>query len=279
MTGATGFIGNYVIQELLATNCEVIATSSNQDKAKTAPWFPKVRYIPFDLQAFNASSNYYSFFEEPDALIHLAWEGLSSYKESFHEKENVSRQVALLTNLITNGLADVTVSGTCLEYGMKEGRLSEDMKAEPVNSYAVAKNELRKQLESFRSLRPFSLKWVRLFYMYGHGQGPESLISQLECALNNKDMSFEMSGGEQVRDFLPVEKVAEYMVSIALQKKVTGIINCCSGNPVMLRTFVENYLRERNKTISLNLGHYPYSQYEPMKFWGDTKKLKSILHI
>ena len=41
--------------------------------------------------------------------------------------------------------------------------------------------------------------------------------------------------------------------------------------------FVENYLKEQHKHIELNLGFYPYADYEPMCFWGDITKLKSIL--
>ena len=85
-----------------------------------------------------------------------------------------------------------------------------------------------------------------------------------------------MSGGEQVRDFLPVEKVAAYITSIALQNDVTGIINCCSGKPVKIKKLVEDFVRSRNKQIHLNLGFYPYPDYEPMSFWGDNTKLKKV---
>jgi dTDP-6-deoxy-L-talose 4-dehydrogenase (NAD+) len=57
---------------------------------------------------------------------------------------------------------------------------------------------------------------------------------------------------------------------------VQGIINCCSGTPVSVKTFVENYLKEKNRSIKLNLGYYPYTDYEPMYFWGDNSKLKLI---
>ena len=112
--------------------------------------------------------------------------------------------------------------------------------------------------------------------MYGQGQSVKSLISQLETALDNNEPQFNMSGGEQVRDFLPVEEVVANIVTIALQKKVQGIINCCSGKPVTVKNFVENYLIEKNKSIKLNLGYYPYTDYEPKKFWGDNSKLKLI---
>ena len=45
VTGATGFIGNYVIAELLKYNVEIVATSSNAEKAKQQSWFDKVKYI------------------------------------------------------------------------------------------------------------------------------------------------------------------------------------------------------------------------------------------
>jgi dTDP-6-deoxy-L-talose 4-dehydrogenase (NAD+) len=40
---------------------------------------------------------------------------------------------------------------------------------------------------------------------------------------------------------------------------------------------VENYLVKKQKNIHLNLGYYPYPDYEPMAFWGDDKKLKATL--
>jgi dTDP-6-deoxy-L-talose 4-dehydrogenase (NAD+) len=276
VTGATGFIGNYVVSELLKNNCQVIATSLNEEKAKTTAWFSQVTYIPFDLKKFDNSVNYFSFFGQPGAMIHLAWEGLPNYKDAFHYEENLPRHLAFLTNLINNGLINLSVTGTCFEYGMKEGCLREDMDCEPANPYAVAKNELCIQLQRLNTLLPFNFKWIRLFYMYGPGQSVKSLISQLETALENNEPQFNMSGGEQVRDFLPVEEVAANIVQIALQNKVQGIINCCSGNPVTVKAFVENYLKGKNKSITLNLGYYPYTDYEPMRFWGDNSKLKLI---
>ena len=276
VTGATGFIGNYVVKELLKNNCQVIATSLSEEKAKAASWFSQVKYIPFDLKNFDNSINYNLFFGQPDAVIHLAWEGLPNYKEAFHIQENLPRHLAFLTNLINNGLTKITVTGTCFEYGMKEGCLTEEMECEPTNHYAIAKNELRIQLQLLQSRFPFSFKWIRLFYMYGQGQSVKSLISQLETALENKEPVFNMSGGEQVRDFLPVEDVAENIVKITLQDKVQGIINCCSGKPITVKAFVENYLAKKNESIQLNLGYYPYTDYEPMNFWGDTNKLNLI---
>jgi nucleoside-diphosphate-sugar epimerase len=278
VTGATGFIGNYVVSDLLQQGFSVIASSGNEEKATRADWFSRSIFIPFDFKSFEPAVDYFEFFHRPDLMIHLAWEGLPNYKSSFHVEENLPFQKNFLANLVKNGLSDLTVTGTCLEYGMQEGRLKEDMPALPSNAYAIAKNELRKFLETFQQEYSFSLKWVRLFYLYGKGQNPNSLVSQLDEAIARGDKVFNMSGGEQVRDYLPVERVAEYLVKIALQDKVNGIINCCSGEPVSVKEFVKKYLNKINKDVSLNLGHYPYTDYEPMQFWGDNNKLKSILN-
>ena len=114
--------------------------------------------------------------------------------------------------------------------------------------------------------------------MYGKGQNEKSLISQLDKALEKEDKIFNMSGGEQLRDFLPVEKVAQNIINIATQNKVKGIINCCSGHPVSVKDFVQNYLQFKNKNIKLNLGYYPYPDFEPFKFWGNNEKLNKILN-
>jgi dTDP-6-deoxy-L-talose 4-dehydrogenase (NAD+) len=195
-----------------------------------------------------------------------------------HLDVNLPGQYAFLENLLANGLKDLTVTGTCFEYGMQEGELKESLPALPQNPYGIAKNELRKKLEYLKGQLQFNLKWVRLFYMYGPGQNPNSLLSQLENALAARDKVFNMSGGEQVRDFLPVEQVAAYIADIALQDRIQGIINCCSGLPVTVKAFVEDYLKKTNRSISLNLGHYPYADYEPMRFWGNTEKLNKIIN-
>jgi dTDP-6-deoxy-L-talose 4-dehydrogenase (NAD+) len=276
VTGATGFVGNYVTEVLLKEGYTVIASSAGAEKAAAASWYERVNYIPFNLDHFDNSVNYFHFFNQPDILIHLAWEGLPNYKADFHLTKNLPLQKAFVQNLAANGLRDITVTGTCFEYGMKEGCLSEEMDAEPANAYAIAKNALRMELEKITAIYHCSFKWIRLFYMFGKGQSPKSLISQLDKAIEAGDESFNMSGGEQVRDFLPVQEVAQNIVKIAGQQEVTGIINCCSGKPVMVKDFVQQYLALQGKQIRLNLGFYPYADYEPMRFWGDDRKLKTV---
>ncbi|HLX93593.1 MAG TPA: hypothetical protein VKR32_18045, partial [Puia sp.] len=81
----------------------------------------------------------------------------------------------------------------------------------------------------------------------------------------------------QVRDYLPIDVAADYIVRIAVQHDVLGVINCCSAAPVTIEKFVRDYIRKKNAETSLNLGYFPYPDYEPMSFWGDNHKLKKVL--
>ena len=71
--------------------------------------------------------------------------------------------------------------------------------------------------------------------------------------------------------------MAKNIIIFALQQKTNGIINCCSGIPITIKKLIEDYLKQNNKSIKLNLGHYPYTDYEPMKFWGSINKSKKII--
>jgi dTDP-6-deoxy-L-talose 4-dehydrogenase (NAD+) len=115
--------------------------------------------------------------------------------------------------------------------------------------------------------------------MYGVGQSGCSLFSMLRDAVARGDRVFDMSGGEQVRDYLPVQEVARVIVQLALSGADLGTVNICSGKPVSVRNLVKGWLTENGWEIQLNLGHFPYPDYEPMTFWGDDTKLQKILRI
>ena len=278
VTGATGFIGNNLISELLKDDIiEIISTSRCIEKASKSEWFSKVKYIPLDINS-NIDLNLFDYFDKPDKLIHLAWDGLPNYNDLIHIEKNLFNNYTFIKNLVSNGLKDVTITGTCFEYGLVDGCLNEDFQANPSNPYAIAKDSLRKFTEELEKKYEFNYKWIRLFYMFGEGQGENSLIATLDKAISNGESKFNMSGGDQLRDYLHISEVVSNISKIALQNKICNeIINCCSGEPISIKNFVENYLNEKEYEMKLNLGYYPYPTYEPMAFWGDNSKIKKIL--
>ena len=274
LTGATGFIGHHVLRELSKREgIEVVAVSRRVPEPGQLPMW--VRHVALDIAAPSARD--LASLGDTDVLLHLAWSGLPSYKSLHHFETHLGEQYRFLAGLIRAGLPSLVCTGTCFEYGMRSGELDESIVSDPCNSYGFAKDALRQQLDMLRATHPFESTWARLFYMYGDGQPATSLYSQLIAAGERGDASFRMSPGDQLRDFLPVEAVAKYLVGLALDSPGAGIVNVCSGQPTSVRSLAEKWIKQRDWNMALELGHYPYPDYEPMAFWGSTRRLNQIL--
>src|ERR1017187_9618721 len=211
VTGATGFIGRHVVAEL--ERCSISPILICQPSVQIPPSFARHTVVSIDLK--DAPAKAFDLIDQPDVLIHLAWGGLPNYKSLHHFEEELPAHYCFLKALVESGLKNLLVTGTCFEYGMQSGPLSEHMEAQPNNPYGFAKDTLRRQLEYLQQVLPFNLTWARLFYLYGEGQAENSLLTQLKRAVERGDRAFKMSGGEQLRDYLPITDVAKYIVSLA----------------------------------------------------------------
>ncbi len=273
VTGATGFIGRHVVSDLEKRSLHptLILRPSSAEPA----WLENHTVARMDLE--KPPSSAFELIGQPDVLIHLAWDGLPNYKSPHHLERELPAQIRFLGGLVDSGLKNIVVAGTCFEYGMASGQLREDLDTKPTNPYGLAKDSLRRRLESLKNDSPFALTWARLFYLYGEGQAESSLLPQLKKAVERGDEVFDMSGGEQVRDYLPVTEAANYLVSLAMRDSDNGIVNICSGAPISVRELVESWIRDNGWSIELNLGFYPYPDYEPMAFWGNRQKLDRCL--
>lgn len=271
VTGATGFVGRHVVDTLLAHGHSVVAVARDIKPALELPWFDRVEFIQCDLH-----EGFLPLLQTeclPDAIVHLAWSGLPNYRDFFHISKNLPADLAFLETVVKAGVHHVLVAGTCLEYGMQYGPLTEEMETAPTTPYGFAKDALRKALQLLQKERPFVLQWMRLFYMYGEGQNKNSLLSQLDRAIDEGHSVFNMSVGDQLRDYLPIQEVAKNFVFALENPQLEGVMNCCSGKPSSVLDLVQQRCDAKGSNIKLNRGYYTYPDYEPLAFWGVSSKL------
>ena len=273
VSGASGFIGKHVVAELSRRDVEVVALGRHRNVAARTEL--QVDWVELDIHG--CPDDAFERIGRPDALIHLAWGGLPHYRSLHHFEEELPAQYRFLRKLVDSGLSSLVATGTCFEYGMQSGELTEAHATRPDNPYALAKDTLRRQLEFLQGHTRLALSWARLFYLYGDGQAASSLLPQLKRAVAAGERHFNMSGGEQLRDYLPVTEVAKALVDLTINKANAGIVNVSSGSPISVRRLVEGWIESHGWDIRPNLGHYPYPDYEPLAFWGSRAKLDACL--
>jgi nucleoside-diphosphate-sugar epimerase len=213
---------------------------------------------------------------QPTHVILLSWPGLPNYYEPFHINRNLPACIELIDLLVAAGLQRLVVAGTCYEYGLQSGPLKEDQLTDPVNCYAIAKDSLRRFIASRNTQQRLKWCWARIFYPFGNGQNPNSLLPSLQRAIDQGDAEFAMSSGRQIRDFVPVEQVAKLLLRLSTHSQAQGIYNFGTGRPVSLRELAEVRIAESLSSMALKLGVYPDRQDEPLAFWADTTKIDRL---
>ena len=276
VTGATGFVGRHVLAALMRDPrvTSVVAVGRDANAVAAVARQHEAEGITLDLA--QSTTNAFERMGRPHALIHLAWSGLPHYNARSHDETELPRQYAWLKSVARDGLPHLVVAGTCQEYGMQSGELHEDQPCLPSTPYAFAKHALRIQLGFLQRELPLSLSWARLFYLYGTGQAAGSLYAQFMRAVERGDAAFPMSGGEQLRDYLPVGQGAAHLVALATASRNSGVVNVCAGQPVSVRRLVEGWRHALGSNIRLDLGHFSYPAYEPMAFWGSRSRLDAL---
>jgi nucleoside-diphosphate-sugar epimerase len=274
VTGATGFVGRHVVAELAVAGHQILAVARSPDRLSDMPWRNAASFLACDIHSADFEG---ALAFAPDVLVHLAWPGLPNYQHAFHFETNLPADFRFLKRAAEYGIGRILVTGTGAEFGLQSGALAEDAITDPSNAYGIAKDSLRRFLQHLQLSQPFVLQWVRLFHIYGPGQNPGSLLAQLDRAIEEGATSFDMSGGEQLRDYLPVQEVARRISLLVSRPDIQGVINCCSGTPISVKQLVEKRIAELGAKLELNLGAYPYPDYEPMAYWGSVGKLAVLL--
>ncbi|MCJ2163213.1 MULTISPECIES: NAD(P)-dependent oxidoreductase [unclassified Pseudodesulfovibrio] len=275
VTGATGFIGRHAVRALTRRGETVTVVGRSTDRLLFFKDNPRVSRVVLDLD--DLPKDLHKTLGRPTHCLHLAWPGLPNYLADRHMEHALPQSKRFLDALLREGLQRLVVAGTCFEYGMIEGELREDMIITPTTLYGQAKNQLRLHLEDRVRGTGCTLSWARLFYLHGEGQSPNSLFAQLDRAIDENKSDFDMSGGKQIRDYLPVDTAAGILAVLLLDNPHPSTVNVCSGRQTELRTLVKEHLRRRSSSIRLNLGVFPYPEWEPFRFWGSTDRLNELL--
>ena len=273
ITGSTGFIGRHFLKKISKENFKInllLRKRKVNDKKN-------ITCIKFDLN--NKYKDYFKKIGSPDNLVHFAWGGIPNYTSNLHLKDELNKQYLFLSKCIEGGLKNLLITGTCLEYADSQYILKENSLLSPATTYAKAKLKLYNKLIKLQKKYDFNLIWARIFYVYGLDVTHETIYSQLNREIDNNNNFFNMSPGNQVRDYISVEKLVEILLKLMKTNRNLNAINICSGKKLKLKQIVKKWINEKKSPIKLNLCYYPYNNYEPKVIYGSVRKLNKILSL
>jgi len=167
--------------------------------------------------------------------------------------------------------------GSSDEYGSLSAPQSEDMCEIPISSYSLGKVASTKLLQMLHQTENFPAVILRLFLVYGEGQNTNRFLPQvIQGCLFKKN--FPVSEGEQLRDFCHVDDISEGILKSLKKNNVNGeIINLASGNPISIRTIIEE-IQNLIGTGSPDFGKIAYRKSENMKLYASTNKAMKLLN-
>lgn len=228
VTGAPGFIGKYVIDELLKHNIEIFSV---QRSTKSEEILNKRVHVIETDDLFSESIEWWETkCKGMDIVLHLAWFTKSrEYLDSYENIHCLTGSLNLARGAVLAGIKRFIGIGTCVEYDLTYQTLSVDTPLKPLSIYAASKVGLFLNLTQFFKTYSVDFTWCRIFYVYGDSDDKNRFIPFLKSKLDlNEEVN--LPNGEQIRDFLNVTEVARIISEITLSTK-TGPINVCSGIP------------------------------------------------
>jgi nucleoside-diphosphate-sugar epimerase len=117
-----------------------------------------------------------------------------------------------------------------------------------------------------------SLAWARLFFLYGPGEQPGRLVSDVAKGLLAGE-EVPTTGGAQRRDFMHVRDAAGALVALVVSN-VNGPVNVASGESVAVADVLRLIGEAANATERVRFGARPERAGEPSELVADVRRLR-----
>jgi nucleoside-diphosphate-sugar epimerase len=262
LTGATGFVGRQVLQNLAKRNyrVRVVVREGTEDRLPPSTAIEKIIATP-DLWSESAAW-WADVCHGVDVVIHTAWYAEpGEYLQSPKNLECVAGTFRLAQGAAQAKIRRFVGIGTCFEYDLSAGHLSIKTALRPSTPYAEAKAAAFTELSRRLLQQGVEFTWCRLFYLYGEGENERRLVPYLRSRLMAGE-PVELTSGQQIRDYLDVHDAGRMIVEATLGA-VQGPVNICSGVAVTIRQLAERIADEYGRRDLLYFGARPDNLVDP----------------
>jgi len=268
IVGAAGFVGRYLIDELVGSNYEVTATKLpneflNQNNCAV---------VDLDILIEEEIS---AVLEKtrPDVIFHLA--ALSSVALSWKKPAltidiNIKGAVNLLEAVRNlDYKPKVLLIGSGEEYGKvseEENPINESYKTHPANIYAVSKTCQNMLGKIYADAYNLDIIMVRAFNHIGHGQSADFVVSdfckqvaEIEKGINKPVIYVGNLNAK--RDFTDVRDIVKGYLQLSVNGKKGETYNIGSGKAIEIKKILDIIINNSSVKIDIQIDE---SKYRPI---------------
>jgi nucleoside-diphosphate-sugar epimerase len=252
ITGAAGFVGSHIVRRFLGAGCEVAAlVRPGAHCGRLADVRDRLTIIECDLHSPHLASAVDA--EGPELCVHAAWRvPPATYLNAPENLSSVAASTLLLLALKPTRCRRIVFVGSCAEYAPSDTCLDEASAIGPVSLYGTCKHAVSLTFDQFARQYGWSSVTARVFNPYGPHEPPGRLVPSLIGALLH-GRSCPLTAGDQVRDFLQVEDVADAIWTVAAGD-LQGPVNIASAIPTTVADVAREVARQIGRPELVELG-------------------------
>ena len=255
LTGATGFLGSHLLEELLARSYEVIILKrSTSDAWRIAHLLNQVVSYDVDLEPLELAFKEHKI----DVVMHTAC----------HYGRNGSEINKIVESNLVFGLR---LLDACIKHNTGKFFNTDTLLKRDLNAYTLSKKQFLDWLQ--KSSNNIQIINLKLEHMYGEKDGISKFVPWVLSQFKANELEIRLTKGEQERDFIYIDDVVTaYLVLLEKGSALSSFneFDVGTGQLITVRRFIEKLKKAYEvdfgvPVTKLNFGAIPYRKGEKMK--------------
>ncbi len=288
VTGAAGFIGSYLVRELLANNIQVIGIDNMNDYydvrlkefrlAEITKLNKNFQFLKMDIEDKSALDGLFKNYKF-DVIFNLAARAGVRYSmenPDIYLSTNTQGTLNILGSMKDHGVKKLVLASTSSLYAGCKMPFTETLPVNtPISPYAASKKAAEMMAYSYHYLYGIDVSVVRYFTVYGPAGRPDMSVYRFIKWIHDGEPLELFGDGTQSRDFTYVEDIAK---GTFLAAKNVGyeVINLGGGkNPISINTIITNLEKYFGKEAQMD--KKAFHKADIKETWADISKAEKLL--
>ncbi|MFL9865222.1 GDP-mannose 4,6-dehydratase [Paraburkholderia fungorum] len=273
VTGASGFTGRYLVDNLLGRGHTVIEAVAGRNEAETPT------RLRLDITSPDACRRVIETVR-PDYIVHLAAISFVGHNDPLDfYRVNVIGTLNLLEACAAVGHTPrkLLIASSANVYGnVTSDAIDETFPVTPVNHYAASKAAMETMVRTWFDRLPILI--VRPFNYTGRGQASNFLVPKIVEHFARREPAIELGNIDVARDFSDVRYVASaYEALLDSEAAASETVNVCTGTPYTLREILSAASDLTGHEIEIQVNPAFVRQTDVKMLAGSPAKLRSLV--